>query len=118
VRFESGVIELKPLPAAPPNLANRVGSLLSEWTGRRWVIGISSAVGEATLAQADEAQRNAALDSARASPTVQALMDAFPGAVITDVRDLAQVPVPTEDAGDQTYPAEAGELPLDTGDEP
>ncbi len=118
VRFESGVVELNPMSAAPTNLANRVGSLLSEWTGRRWVIGISSAVGEPTLSEADQAQRNAALDSARASPTVQALMDAFPGAVITDVRDLAQVPLPAEDAGDQTYPAEAGELPLETGDEP
>jgi DNA polymerase-3 subunit gamma/tau len=118
VRFEPGVIEINPLEAAPPNLANRVGSLLSEWTGRRWVIGISSSVGDPTLSEADQAQRNAAMDSARASPTVQALMDAFPGAVITDVRDLAQAALPVEDAGDQTYPADNGELIPETGDEP
>ena len=43
VRFEAGIIELNTLPTAPPNLANRVGTLLSSWTGRRWVVGISSA---------------------------------------------------------------------------
>jgi DNA polymerase-3 subunit gamma/tau len=87
VRFETGIVEFNPLPDAPANLANRVGSLLSDWTGRRWVLGVSSAPGEATLAEQDESQRAAAFDSANASPTVQALMEAFPGAVITDVRE-------------------------------
>jgi DNA polymerase-3 subunit gamma/tau len=123
VRFEPGVIELNPLPAAPSNLANRVGSLLSDWTGRRWVIGISSAEGEATLAETDKAERNAALESAQANPTVRALMEAFPGATITDVRDLAPLPPIAndggEDGGEESYPAEAGEAPIDpeTGDE-
>jgi DNA polymerase-3 subunit gamma/tau len=114
VRFEPGVIEINPLPAAPSNLANRVGSLLSEWTGRRWVIGISSAPGEPTLAETDQADKDAALDSAKAHPAVQALMAAFPGATITDVRDLAQAAVPAEDAADLTDP---GDVPFENGDE-
>ena len=118
VRFEPGVVELNTLPAAPSNLANRVGSLLSEWTGRRWVIGISSAVGEPTLMETEQAQRDASMDSAKASPTVAALMEAFPGATITDVRDLTQAAAVSEDAGDQTYPADSGDLTLDIGDEP
>jgi DNA polymerase-3 subunit gamma/tau len=124
VRFESGVIEINPLPAAPSNLANRVGSLLSEWTGRRWVIGISSAPGAPTLSETELAHRNAAMDSARASPTVVALMEAFPGATITDVRDLAEAANHVEDAGEITYPADSGELTpdgeltTDSGDEP
>ncbi len=118
VRFEVGLVELNPLPAAPTNLANRVGTLLSEWTGRRWVIGISSAQGEPTLAETEQAQRNAALDSARMSPTVQALMEAFPGTVITDVRELAQASEPAEDAGDLAYPADSGDMTPETGDEP
>jgi DNA polymerase-3 subunit gamma/tau len=123
VRFEPGVVEINPLPNAPSNLANRVGSLLSEWTGRRWVIGISSAPGEPTLAEVEQADRNAAMDSARGNPTVQALMEAFPGATIIDVRDLATQPPPVEDAGsedsgDQTYPADdAGDMFLESGDE-
>jgi DNA polymerase-3 subunit gamma/tau len=123
VRFEPGVIELNTLPAAPSNLANRVGSLLSEWTGRRWVIGISSAFGEPTLMETDQAQRDASLDSAKASPAVVAIMEAFPGATITDVRDLAQAAARSDeaisdDAGDLTYPADSGDLTLDIGDEP
>ena len=70
VRFEPGVVEINTLPAAPSNLANRVGSLLSEWTGRRWVIGISSAPGEPTLSEVEQADKNAAMDSARAHPAV------------------------------------------------
>jgi DNA polymerase-3 subunit gamma/tau len=118
VRFESGVIEINPLPSAPANLANRVGSLLSEWTGRRWVIGISSAPGEPTIAEVELADRDAAMDSARANPAVQALMEAFPGATITDIRDLTTPPPPVEDAGDQTYPADdVGDMLLESGDE-
>lgn len=113
VRFEPGVIELSPLEKAPSNLANRVGSLLSEWTGRRWVVGISSAPGERTLAEAEQAQRDASMDSARANPAVQALMAAFPGAAITDIRDLAAGSVPAEDAGDLAYPTDSGELTPD-----
>jgi DNA polymerase-3 subunit gamma/tau len=118
VRFEPGVVEINTLPAAPSNLANRVGSLLSEWTGRRWVIGISSAPGEPTLSDVEQADKNAAMDSARAHPAVLALMEAFPGATITDVRDLAQATIPVEDAGDQTYPADdPGDVLLESGDE-
>jgi len=122
VRFEPGVVEINPLPTAPPNLANRVGSLLSEWTGRRWVIGISSAPGEPTIAEVEQADKDAAMDAARANPAVQALMQAFPGATIVDVRDLATQPPPVEDAGiedagDQTYPADPGDMFLESGDE-
>jgi DNA polymerase-3 subunit gamma/tau len=114
VRFEPGVVEINTLPAAPSNLANRVGSLLSEWTGRRWVIGISSAPGEPTLAEVEQADKNAAMDSARTHPAVLALMQAFPGATITDIRDLARPAIPVEDAGDLTDP---GDMPLENGDE-
>ncbi|HLG86494.1 MAG TPA: DNA polymerase III subunit gamma/tau [Alphaproteobacteria bacterium] len=122
VRFEPGIVEFSPLPSAPPNLANRVGSLLSAWTARRWVVGISSAPGQPTLAEIEEAHRVAAFDQAKANPTVRALLEAFPGAVITEVRDLAQAPsAPPEqldEAGDAAYPSDASEILLETGDEP
>ena len=44
-------------------------------------------------------------------------MAAFPGATITDVRDLAQTAVPVEDAGETTDPADAGDMILENGDE-
>ncbi len=127
VRFEPGFVELSPLPNAPANLANQVGSLLSEWTGRRWIIGISSGPGEPTLAEVDRAQRTASWDSARTSPIVQAVLDAFPGAVITEVRDAvpdalrAADPPETEGLADSDEPPDPDgtyEPVSETGDMP
>jgi DNA polymerase-3 subunit gamma/tau len=88
VRFEPGRLEIRPEPQAPANLANRLGALLGEWTGRRWVVAVSSEPGDPTLAQqkaAGEAQARAAIE---AHPLVQAAMKTFPGATIETVRSL------------------------------
>jgi DNA polymerase-3 subunit gamma/tau len=93
VRFEPGHIEFRQQPQAPRDLANRVGQLLGEWTGRRWVVAVSSARGEAALK--DEAARH---------PAVKAVLDAFPGAKILEVRDLEPLAqaVAAPDLGDTT----------------
>ena len=88
VRFEAGRLEIRPEPQAPANLANRLGALLGEWTGRRWVVAVSSEPGDPTLAQqkaTGEAQARAAIE---AHPLVQAALKAFPGATIETVRSL------------------------------
>src|SRR5262249_32732938 len=85
VRFAPPVIELRPKPDAPKDLASRLGLLLTEVTGTRWTIALSTAEGEPTVAEqgsaADTARRNAAADH----PLVRAIMDAFPGARIDSV---------------------------------
>jgi DNA polymerase-3 subunit gamma/tau len=87
VRFAPPVIELRPQPEAPKDLAARLGALLSEVTGTRWTIAVSTAEGDATIAEqgsaADSARRIAAADH----PLVRAIMDAFPGARIDTVHD-------------------------------
>ena len=87
VRFAPPVIELRPQPDAPRDLASKLAALLSEATGTRWTIALSAAVGDATLAEqgnaADAARRSAAADH----PLVRAIMDAFPGARIDQVHD-------------------------------
>jgi DNA polymerase-3 subunit gamma/tau len=88
VRFEPGHIEFRQQPQAPRDLANRVGQLLGEWTGRRWVVAVSSARGEATLTEQEAAAEAALKDEAARHPTVRAVLDAFPGAKILEVRDL------------------------------
>jgi DNA polymerase III subunit gamma/tau len=89
VRFAPPVIELRPQPEAPKDLAARLGALLTEATGTRWTIALSTAEGEATVAEqgtaADAARRTAAADH----PLVRAIMDAFPGARIDTVHDAA-----------------------------
>ena len=87
VRFAPPVIELRPQPEAPKDLASKLGALLTEVTGTRWTIALSTAQGEATVAEqgnaADAARRMAAADH----PLVRAIMDAFPGARIDSVHD-------------------------------
>jgi DNA polymerase-3 subunit gamma/tau len=87
VRFAPPVIELRPQPEAPRDLASRLAALLSEVTGSRWTIAVSAAPGEPTIAEqgnaADTARKNAAADH----PLVQAIMAAFPGARIDTVHD-------------------------------
>jgi DNA polymerase III subunit gamma/tau len=87
VRFAPPVIELRPEPAAPRDLAARFGALLSEATGVRWTIALSTEAGEATLAEqgnaADRARRTEVADH----PLVRAILEAFPGAKIDGVHD-------------------------------
>jgi DNA polymerase-3 subunit gamma/tau len=89
VRFEPGRIEIRPDEHAPRTLANRLGALLSEWAGRRWVVAISGEPGEPTLAQQEAADKQRARAEVTAHPLVQAVMATFPGATIEAIRDLA-----------------------------
>jgi DNA polymerase-3 subunit gamma/tau len=87
VRFAAPVIELRPQPEAPRDLASRLAAMLSEQTGTRWTIAMSAAIGEPTIADqgnaADSARKTAAADH----PLVRAIMAAFPGARIDTVHD-------------------------------
>jgi DNA polymerase-3 subunit gamma/tau len=87
VRFAPPVIELRPQPEAPRDLAPRLAKLLLAVTGARWTIAVSAAPGEPTLAEqgnaADAARRATAADH----PLVRAILAAFPGARIEAVAD-------------------------------
>jgi DNA polymerase-3 subunit gamma/tau len=87
VRFAPPVIEFRTEPDAPRDLAPKLAALLSNATGTRWTIALSTAAGEATLAQqgneAEAGRREAAADH----PLIRAIMGAFPGARIDSVHD-------------------------------
>ena len=87
VRFAPPVIELRPQPDAPRDLAPKLGALLQRVTGTRWTIAISAAAGEATLAEQGDAADRARRSTAADHPLVRAILDAFPGARIEAVRD-------------------------------
>ena len=110
VRFAPPVIELRPHADAPRDLAPKLGALLLRMTGTRWTIALTTAPGDATLADqgntADQARRAAAA----AHPLVLAIMDAFPGARIEAVRD------PTADA--YGLPVETAAPEITLGGEP
>jgi DNA polymerase-3 subunit gamma/tau len=100
VSFEPGRIEFRPGEKAPPGLAARLAACLLDWTGRRWMVALSSAPGEATLKEQAAAAIAEKKRQAAEHPLVQAVLRAFPGASIDAVRDLAeQAPAETPDPG-------------------
>ena len=87
VRFAPPVIELRPQPDAPRDLAARLAALLLEATGTRWTIALSAAPGEPTLAEQGMAADTARRSDAAEHPLVRAILAAFPGARIEAVHD-------------------------------
>ena len=102
VAFEEGRIEVSLVENASPTLPHELGRVLLAWTGKRWVITVSSAPGGPTIAeQRQERERERRLDAA-SHPLVQAVLNTFPGAQIVDVRDRA--PPPEIEAAEEAAP--------------
>jgi DNA polymerase-3 subunit gamma/tau len=110
VQFEVGRIDFRPGERAPSNLPNRLAACLAEWTGKRWLVSVSAQAGEKTLKEqaADLAERQR--EEAARHPLILAVLTAFPGATIDEVRNLAPEPVA------EATNSPAGDLPV--ADEP
>ena len=114
VRCEPGLIEFRPEPKAPPDLAPRLSELLSQWTGRRWIASVSSDVGKPTLSEQKAAKGDELRSQAESNPLVQAILKTFPGARIDAVRRkgeqtslVAGLAGPDDDApAAEEYPAD------------
>jgi DNA polymerase-3 subunit gamma/tau len=119
VRYEPGRLEFRPGERAPRDLANRVGKLLEEWTGARWMISVSSEPGQPTLRDQRAAAEDARLAEAEAHPMVRAVLDTFPGATISKVSARELLPDPAQ-AEDEEGEIVVGEIdaadPLGEGD--
>ena len=89
VRYAPPVIELRTQPEAPRDLAPKLAALLSEATGMRWTIALSTAAGEPTLAEQGSAADAVRREDAAGHPLIMAIMRAFPGAKMERVRDGA-----------------------------
>ncbi len=86
VKFEPGKIEIQPTEDAPPDIAGEFGRKLTEWTGQRWFVVVSRTQGRPTIHEEQEANQQQLLSDARSHPTVAALLSAFPGAKVVDVK--------------------------------
>jgi len=113
VRFEHGRIEFRPNEHAPRDLAARTMKLLEQWTGTRWVVTISQERGDPTFAEQDAAAQQRLLDAAEQLPVVQAVKEAFPGAVVRKVTPRK----PFAEAEDETPFLEAPEDPDEDDDD-
>ena len=86
VRYGPGRIEFEPADGAAPDLAARIGQRLQLWTGVRWGVSVVGSGGSETIAETRAAERDGLHAQAAAHPMVQAVLAAFPGAEIRDVR--------------------------------
>ncbi|MEQ9554546.1 MAG: DNA polymerase III subunit gamma/tau [Rhodospirillales bacterium] len=86
VTFEPGRMEFRPGPGAPDNLAGDLGRFLKSVTGERWMVTVSNEAGQPTLAEQRAKAQAAEKDEVSQHPLVKAVMEAFPGAAISDVR--------------------------------
>lgn len=100
VRFGPGRVELRLDAGAPRDLVPRVMRLLSEWTGQRWILTLSNEPGAPTLAEQARLKEADRHEQASRHPVVQALLETFPGARITAVRDLTPPASATAGSGD------------------
>jgi DNA polymerase-3 subunit gamma/tau len=113
VHFEPGRIEVRPASSAPRDLTNRLGQLLSEWTGSRWLIAVSEAEGEPTLREQEERRQRDLRNEVTSHPLVQAVLETFPGATIAAVRERFTA---ANSDGDETSPEDPAEE-TDTGED-
>jgi DNA polymerase III subunit gamma/tau len=86
VRFEDGRLEIALLPSAPKALVGELSNKLAAWTGRRWMVAVSSEEGAPTVRAQREAEKEELLRGVRGDPLVQSVLARFPGAEIVDVR--------------------------------
>ncbi len=100
ISFRPGAIEFEATPGAPSNLTQRLVTRLKEWTGQPWLVAYKSGGGADTLLERQKRASEAFHAEALAEPFVQALLHAFPGAEVVDVRQMAApepAPAPDDD---------------------
>ncbi|MBB4002706.1 MAG: DNA polymerase III subunit gamma/tau [Aurantimonas endophytica] len=86
VKLVPGRLEVALTPEAPRTLISDLTRKLHEWTGQRWVVAISSGEAMPTLEEVETSRRATLLSDAALDPEVAAILSAFPGAKIVDVR--------------------------------
>jgi DNA polymerase III subunit gamma/tau len=115
VRCEPGLIEFRPEPQAPPDLAARLSDHLSRWTGRRWLASVSRDEGKPTLAAQKVTKADDLRSAAENHALVQAILKTFPGAKLDTVRrkgEQTSMVAGLGDFGDEDSPT-VDEYPAD-----
>jgi len=85
VRFEDGRLEIALEPQAAKTLAHDLSRKLASWTGKRWLVVISTEEGEPTIRSQTDARQAEIERGVQADPLVQAVLNRFPGAKVVGV---------------------------------
>jgi DNA polymerase III subunit gamma/tau len=89
VRFEPGTIVFQPGETMPREFSQDLTRFLNGATERRWVISVSmDEQGAETFQQREDAVKAERLEEITQMPFMQSVLETFPGAEITEVRDI------------------------------
>jgi DNA polymerase-3 subunit gamma/tau len=97
-KYSPGRIEFQLTDDAPRDLATRLSNRLQTWTGARWGVTVVSDGGKATLAEERAQHRDDLQGQALKHDMVQAVLLAFPGAEIRDVKTDEELTAATDAA--------------------
>src|SRR5262249_12968636 len=100
VSFRPGAITFEPVGGAPSNLSQRLVARLKEWTGQPWLVVAETGGRAGTLRGSEEGEKAALRRESEDDPFVKSVMEAFPGAEITEIRHIPTPeaePAPVED---------------------
>jgi DNA polymerase-3 subunit gamma/tau len=95
VSYQAGRIEFEPAPIAASDLAQRLGARLQSWTGVRWAVSVVSNGGAPAITEARDAKKRALRDEAGEHFLVAAILDAFPGASIGELKTPEEIATAT-----------------------
>ena len=104
VAFKPGAITYESIEGAPIDLARKLASRLKDWTGRTWLIAANGQGGGETMIEVDRRKRGEERAEVEADPFVVAVLSAFPGATIGEIKTLApavELPAIPDEATDE-----------------
>ncbi|MFT5159143.1 MAG: DNA polymerase-3 subunit gamma/tau [Paracoccaceae bacterium] len=111
-KYSPGRIEFQMTDSTSRELASKLASRLQSWTGVRWAVSVVSEGGGQTIREVRDAARDDLQAQALAHPMVQAVLAAFPGAEIREVKTAMGepidnvVPIDPDDVDDDWDPFE------------
>jgi DNA polymerase-3 subunit gamma/tau len=97
ISFRTGAVVFEAAPGAPANLSQRLVARLKEWTGQPWLVACEHGGGAETLFERQKRAAAKAQEEALAEPFVQAVLAAFPGTEILEIRHPAPAAPAPED---------------------
>lgn len=88
VKIQDGRLEIRPEEEAPQRLAQDLGQALSRITEQRWVVSVSSAPGQPTLAEKAQAALDAERNEILQMPVMKDIMAVFPDAELKAINHI------------------------------
>lgn len=89
ISFRTGAITFEAAPGAPSNLAGRLVARLKEWTGQPWLVAAEGGGGAESAWERQKREQREQRAEIEADPFVRSVMEAFPGAELVAIRQLA-----------------------------